>query len=906
QAAAAPAAALSGYRLPYAGGETMRLTQSVGHDRYTPSGNAHFSFDFAKPGYPSGMFNVHAARGGTVVRVRWTQANGSEAEPGNYIVLEDTSTSPTTYQLYLHFAQDSIPEALRTVGTYVPRGQFLGIADDTGVSSGNHLHFMVHTSATSYWGRAVDIVFEEVTINGGRPRITSDKSYCKSSDVCDTFQTDYLSNNYMIDDLKAPVGSLTRPGTGSTVGSATLALEGWALDEGSGLAEVQIIARQNGDWQPVGPAFTSNTFSHSLDVCSLGFSDGPFSLALRIRDRVNNRAAGLPGLTQLVKDYDCQAAQTVCSPAANQAALFAEKDFKGACVVLGPGTYPDATSLGAVGDNAAVSIQVGSAAQVSLFSEPILQGRGETFLASDANLADNRVARKQASSLVVQARGAAPTAPQPVWPANNASVPVDGSLSLSWRDTGGATQFQARIQKSGSTVQELPWSVQTFWHVSGLGQGTYTWQVKARSGQLESGWTTARTLVIGAAGLPAETAQVAPYRYDVESGASFAQSSGWLLTTTANHTTGGGKSYRYAPGSGVYSTGSANAGWLTSPPVQLPAGAPSYLRFWYQYETESAEATWDQRWVQISVDGGPFTNLLQLNDDAPNYWLQSPAVSLAAFAGRTVRVRFYIVTLDAVLNEFKGWYIDDVSISSEAPEACSDTNNSPAQAQPLAYGAAAEGAICPGGDVEYYAFQGVSGDQVGAWVEAAVNGSPLDGLLVLLDSDGRSLLVSNDDQVQYTRPDPWLTYRLPRSGTYYLKLRAWNHPSSGGPGYTYRLRLARDAARPIATITNPARSQLSGNPLTLQVQAADSDSGISHVGFMLHSGDWNTGKWIDLGDDWDGSDGWSAPVVGPNRTGLAGGAIYVKIYDWAGSWTWLTAWDLRNPGIYLPIVFKGR
>ncbi len=175
---AMPAAAISGYYLPWAGGDTMRLTQSVGHDRYTPSGSAHYSFDFASPGYPSGMFNVVAARGGVVSRVRWTQENGSEASPGNYIVLEDRTTSPVTYQLYLHLAKDSIPTALRTIGTQVRRGQFLGIADDTGISSGNHLHFMVHTNPSSYWGTSVDITFADVAINGGRPRIQSDLAYC--------------------------------------------------------------------------------------------------------------------------------------------------------------------------------------------------------------------------------------------------------------------------------------------------------------------------------------------------------------------------------------------------------------------------------------------------------------------------------------------------------------------------------------------------------------------------------------------------------------------------------------------------------------------------------------------------------------------------------------------------------
>ena len=114
------------------------------------------------------MFDVHAAKSGTVKQAVWRHPNG-DPNNGNYLVLEDTTTNPTTYQLYLHLAQDSIPEAFRNIGAFVAQGDFLGVADDTGVSSGNHLHFHVHTYAYSYWGTSVDITFEDVSINGGRP-----------------------------------------------------------------------------------------------------------------------------------------------------------------------------------------------------------------------------------------------------------------------------------------------------------------------------------------------------------------------------------------------------------------------------------------------------------------------------------------------------------------------------------------------------------------------------------------------------------------------------------------------------------------------------------------------------------------------------------------------------------------
>ncbi len=196
-----PPGAFGGYRLPWAGGETIALAQSVGHDRYTPSGSAHYAFDFFKPGTPAGTFDVYAARGGTVKEAVWRFQDGSGESPGNYIVLEDRSTSPTTYQLYMHLAQDSIPEGLRTPGVPVRQGQFIGIAGNTGISSGNHLLFMVHTNPSSYWGQSVDITFDDVMINGGRPRIESDLPYCQATDVCDGIQNTYVSGNALTPSL---------------------------------------------------------------------------------------------------------------------------------------------------------------------------------------------------------------------------------------------------------------------------------------------------------------------------------------------------------------------------------------------------------------------------------------------------------------------------------------------------------------------------------------------------------------------------------------------------------------------------------------------------------------------------------------------------------------------------------
>jgi len=908
-AAAVPSAPLTGYYLPWEGGDTMYLTQSVGHDRYTPSGSAHYAFDFAMPGYPSGMFDVLAAKGGVVTRVRWTQENGSTAEPGNYIVLEDRTTSPVTYQLYLHLAKDSIPAALRVVGAQVQRGQFIGVADDTGISSGNHLHFMVHTSAISYWGVSVDITFADVSINGGRPRILSDLPYCDSDDVCDVTQVAYVSNNFMHPDYTPPVGGILQPRTGDVILSPILRIDGWAFDENSGLASVQIIGSAGQDWNNIGEPFTTNTFSLDWDLCGSQVSDGPVSLALQIRDRASNQAPGLPGLTHFSKNYACAPPPPECVAGASQVALFDRRDFQGECILLGAGNYLTPTSLGSLGDNSVVSIQVGANVQATLYQESGLLGRAETLLANDSNLSDNRIGQKTTSSLRVQTRGTIPITPIPVWPAANAVFPADASLSLSWMDAGGAVEFQARLLRSGDEVSSTSWQAQAFWLPGGLTPGSYTWQVRGRNGAAESAWSTGRALTITEAiPPPAAPSATPPFTDTMEtSGSGWINDGNWTLINSTNHTPGGLMSWKYAPAGTSYDTGAANAGSITSPPISLPVGSVQYLRFWYYYGTESPETHYDQRRVQISVNGGAFSDLHQLSGDPVDYWLRSPAISLAAYAGQTVRLRFYFATLDGALNNYLGWIIDDVSVTAVAPPACSDADNDPTRAMLITYGSAASATICPEGDVDYYFFRGEVGDQIGIWTEAQALGSPLDSHISLLDSDGRSLLESNDDQVQYLRTDSWLSYTLARGGDYYIKMRAWDSPTAGGETYNYTLHLVKDMQDPIGIVIEPAADGfIRLAPVNLSVFASDGQSGVSHVRFFWHSTDWLSAGWTALGEDWDGSDGWGIAIDAATLPNLYGGAFYTQIFDQAGNWFGAGVWNLKPLRNFLPFITRSR
>lgn len=905
-----------GYRLPWAAGESKYMTQSVHHDKYTPSLTAHYSFDFASGGITNPMFNILAAKAGTVKRFYDSYPNG-DPQNGNFIVLEDSATTPTTYQLYLHLAQNSIPSELKIIGAVVRQGQFVGVADDTGVSTGNHLHFMVHTNATSYWGTSVDISFEDVSINGGRPRIAEDLAYCLNNatyhDVCDATSPTYISANYPSTDRTPPVGDILTPLNGTSLTGPSLHLEGWATDADSGLASAQFIARYSGTWHDVGQAFNINLFSLDWSLCTSSVPDGPVDLALRLRDQANNQTFNLPGLRHVIKNYACPPPPPACAPTANQVALFSDPDYKGACTLFSNGEYATDASLGSVGADNAASIQVGASVLATLYSDANLRGRSQTIPASDSNLVDNRVGANQVSSLVVRPRSSAPNAPSLVWPADNASPFTWGepSLSLVWEDGGGGIEFEARLTGPSGTIT-MPWGLTPVWHLGSLANGAYTWQVRARNTAGSSVWSaTYHFSVQYIQTLQSGLLITSPYTDTMENGSNGWQpSNNWDQTVTDNHTPGGLASWMYDVNDATtgYDNGKPTTGDLTSPAITLPAGTASTLSFWYLYETEGAGIHWDQRWVQLSLNGGPFVNLLQLSDDPPNFWLRSPLINLSAFAGTSIRVRFHFETLDSQWNGYRGWFIDDFSLSTASISTCLDNyepNDFPGQALAINVNSSISSQICPGGDVDYYQFSAVAGDQVGIFTQAQSAGSQLDTLLSLLDSDGASVLAQNDDIVPFVQTDSFVSYKIARSGNYYIKLLAWNHPTAGGSDYPYTLHLVRETSNPNASFSSPpSGSFLPDSPISLTLTAQDSLSGISHVEFYWHSGDWLTSQWNLLSTDWESQNGWSYTfnVAGiPYQSGIA---FFAWVYDWAGNRTGTSVWNLTKAHdiLYLPLV----
>ncbi|HEM61800.1 MAG TPA: hypothetical protein ENO24_05885, partial [Chloroflexi bacterium] len=138
-----------------------------------------------------------------------------------------------------------------------------------------------------------------------------------------------------------------------------------------------------------------------------------------------------------------------------------------------------------------------------------------------------------------------------------------------------------------------------------------------------------------------------------------------------------------------------------------------------------------------------------------------------------------------------GKYSDYSNVASASTHACcadaNEPNDVPGQATSISYSAWQHMGldICPPGDVDYYAFEGNAGDEIIA--DAMAGGSYLDPYLYLHDVDGVTVLAENDD---YNELDSHIQWTLPENGTYYLKVREYDHPFEGGPDYWYWLSLS--------------------------------------------------------------------------------------------------------------------
>jgi murein DD-endopeptidase MepM/ murein hydrolase activator NlpD len=473
----------SGYRLPWKAGEARRVTGSIGHVLVYKScpTTCLYAFDFADGTH----FPVMAAKGGKVKMAVWKYPNDNH-DNANYLLLEDDTTTPTTYQIYYHLEYDSIPAALRVPGAAVVQGQFIGNADNTGPSTGSHLHFMVHTNSSSYWGTSVDITFDDVTTNGGRPRTCSEaQAYPGYGSQCQTNNL-YTSGN---GDNEFPTGGISDPKVDTVVTSPTLSVSGWGKDD-TGVASVQLMITSDGTWQPIGLPQTEASFTTQVDLCQANIPDGDFFLSVKVTDTAGKTSQGVTGLTHLTKKYDCNPAPKDCDPESGQIAIFSEANFSGDCELLAAGDYTQPDQFGSVGANNLESVKIGAGTFAWMYDEPGFADTPETFLVSDYTLADNLVGANRVSSIKVRLLPALPAEPTLETPVNASGMsPTDqDTLALVWHNPNAsnesaefAPEYRSVLTGPDGTDQTLDWQSGLTWQVGPLSQGKYTWVVYARN-----------------------------------------------------------------------------------------------------------------------------------------------------------------------------------------------------------------------------------------------------------------------------------------------------------------------------------------------------------------------------------------------------------------------------------------
>lgn len=930
--------AIGGYHLPWAAGVAHQLGGSIGHFLIYNSCSEYYcryAFDFddiSNPKYP-----LLAARGGTVLGARWTCDDRPQdaTVPGtctNYIALRDPSTTPATVQIYLHLSRDTIPAALRTVGTPVQQGQFIGNVDNTGYSFGSHVHFMVvaddpntlyYSSTGGYWwGPSIDITFDEVTVNGGRPRTCYEALHWPQyGSECMPPYDLYVSANV---GSNPPTGTLILPPDKTLLQGNTVLAGGWGSDD-LGVTRMSLIANYDGTWREVGPAQTTTPFAFDLDLCSTGIPDGPFDLALRVWDKEGNQS--LPqGLRHLVKDSHCPAPPPppTCTPTVDQVAIFTGVNFTGGCAILGKQNSPNAAFFDPLGDNQVSSIRLGANVRAVLYDGPNFTLRSETLTSSVRNLANNRIGAGTLSSMKVLDRVTPPASPvlSPVLtPTGQAPNSVD-SLVLTWNGPE-STKFQGELYSgadtSGTRLLTRGFSTDSYWPIGSLAAGTYTWRIQGRVADQNnntyfSGWAT-QTFNVSAGSLSNPSPLALPWSDAMEAGTNGWTATGlWHLAADplnlANH------AWVFNNNNGTAFSGNAGAnGDLTTAPLAVPPGSAFYLRFSYLYHTETSGPSWDQRWVQVSRDGGPFQNLAQLTGELMDTWLTSPFISLAGFAGSTIRLRFHFDTLDNQLNDAyltgtAGWFVDNVTFSATAPPSgCGETtpNDTPASAvKLLSQAQTVSGMICPPGDVDYYAIDAVKGETLVVDVNAQTlnPSSPLNSMVsIFMDPDNNSLLAENYDELPGVLADPYISYPVTETGTYYIRVKAQNHPGVGGPEDRYDLIVRReqpsggtDTTDPQLTLTRPSPTDfLSSNPLTLTASAIDEagGSGMDRVEFWWHSNDWTSGQWQLVGTDWNGANGWQVLMAIPGLLEEPGYAMMALAYDQSGNAAVTVNWNVN-------------
>lgn len=228
---------------------------------------------------------------------------------------------------------------------------------------------------------------------------------------------------------------------------------------------------------------------------------------------------------------------------------------------------------------------------------------------------------------------------------------------------GGRSYLMSR-----ASTRETALAGQT-WHVTVPVAAGSSWYVQARD--VLGGVTNTGTAWL--------TTQSKNIYYDGFEGAGAWTPSGQWRTVETGTTHGrvfqGTRAYWFGnPNSGTYATtdGTVPTGSLVSGFVNLgsaPTGVQLTFMSWHQTESDPQ---YDLKLVQVQRYADRFTTkwdtVLKVEGGADREKWGMRSAPLAAYAGDSIRVRFHFDARDAMYNDHRGWYVDNVAIGIDRDE----------------------------------------------------------------------------------------------------------------------------------------------------------------------------------------------------------------------------------------------
>jgi len=166
---------------------------------------------------------------------------------------------------------------------------------------------------------------------------------------------------------------------------------------------------------------------------------------------------------------------------------------------------------------------------------------------------------------------------------------------------------------------------------------------------------------------------------DMESGGDKWNATGlWHIVDTATNPFGeavsGTHSWWYGQdGTGDYDTGATTTGRLESRPFPLPLGTELWFMTWEEVEPTfgAPSGPFDLRRAWISTDAGSTWDPIPLYDSnvATTSGWSLVTVDVSSYSSPNAMIAFEFDSVDNLFNNFRGWYVDDVSV---APNSFSD------------------------------------------------------------------------------------------------------------------------------------------------------------------------------------------------------------------------------------------